>query len=141
METEIWKDVVGYEGFYKCSSYGSIVSTKINVKCKTYTRTRPSKKLTQSVTNCGYLRITLFKFGTRKIHLVHRVVAQAFHPLSEFIGAEVNHIDGVKSNNYFRNLEWVSAGDNQRHAYRTGLKSAKGDLNGRRIAKLKSLSR
>ena len=89
----------------------------------------------------GYMRVALFKKGVKKMQLVHRLVAEAFHPLSEFIGAEVNHIDGIKSNNFYLNLEWVSKSDNLKHAYRIGLKSAKGDLNGRRIAKLKSLSK
>jgi hypothetical protein len=141
MENITGKDVVGYEGFYKVSSYGVVKSIAINVRCKNYTRPRPSKIRSVHVSKHGYIRVALFKKGVRKMQLVHRLVAEAFHPLSEFIGAEVNHIDGIKSNNFYLNLEWVSKSDNQKHAYRMGLKSAKGDLNGRRIAKLKSLSK
>jgi hypothetical protein len=141
MENIIWKDVVGYEGFYKVSSYGVVKSTEINVRCKNYTRPRPSKIRSMHASKHGYMRVALFKKGVKKMQLVHRLVAEAFHPLSEFIGAEVNHIDGIKSNNFYLNLEWVSKSDNLKHAYRIGLKSAKGDLNGRRIAKLKSLSK
>ena len=135
MSIEIWKDVVGYDGLYKVSESGSVKSTLAVVKCKNYFRIRPSKLLSQHISRCGYSRVTLFKNGFRKVELVHRLVAQAFHPLSEFLGAEVNHRDGMKSNNHFRNLEWVTSGENQKHAYRLGLKSKKHLMGGANFKK------
>lgn len=48
---------------------------------------------------------------------VHQIVANAFHnkPSDEF--NEVNHINGIKDDNYFKNLEYVTSSMNQKHAY------------------------
>ena len=68
----------------------------------------------------GY-KIFTFNTGKRKESLkVHRVVAQTFlkNP-NEY--KEINHIDGVKSNNYIENLEWCNRKQNVNHAINTGL--------------------
>jgi len=67
--------------------------------------------------------------------LLHRLLAEHFvhNPDPEKL-VQVNHIDGNKLNNDISNLEWVTAGDNQRHAYETGLKTIPcGEENGRAI--------
>lgn len=44
---------------------------------------------------------------------------------------EANHEDGVKLNNYSSNLEWITKGENQAHAYAIGLRNAQGSNNPR----------
>lgn len=66
----------------------------------------------------GYFRVTLYPSG--KTYTVHRLVALVFldNPLNEKF---VNHLDGCKTNNLVKNLEWCSAKRNVHHAYELGL--------------------
>ena len=63
--------------------------------------------------------VRLYKNGVPKKFLVHRLVAQAF--LSKSKKPQVNHIDGNKQNNYYKNLEWATSQENNKHAFDTGL--------------------
>ncbi len=78
----------------------------------------------------GYLRHGIYIDGKSKHLLAHRIVAITFLDNPENL-AEVNHIDGNRSNNNLDNLEWVSREGNQQHAFRTGLNSNKGSKNGK----------
>lgn len=58
-----------------------------------------------------------------KSEIVHRLMAFSFLGEPPFPDMEVNHIDGVKSNNVLSNLEWVTRRENLIHAYETGLRT------------------
>ena len=64
----------------------------------------------------GYLDLMLNYKGQAKRCYVHKLVATAFvEGWRE--GLEVNHKNGVKTDNRAENLEWVTASENQRHAH------------------------
>lgn len=71
----------------------------------------------------GYVYVTLTDYEGRKHSVrLHRVVAETYLPNPSGL-PQVNHIDGVKTNNSISNLEWVSAEENTRHALKEGLRS------------------
>ncbi len=69
----------------------------------------------------GYYMVHLRKDGLTVPCKIHRLVAEAFiGPAPE--GLQVNHRDGVKTNNRAENLEWVTRSENMQHAYAMGLR-------------------
>jgi hypothetical protein len=118
MSKEIWKDVNGYEGYYQVSNIGNVrsldrPSTSPVNKIELGTQLKPSIKR-------GYSCVVLQKDGERKHTSIHRIVAQAFICNREN-KPQVNHINGVKSDNRAKNLEWATSSENIQHAYKTGL--------------------
>lgn len=100
---EKWKDIEGYEGLYKVSDYGRIISTKKKNGYKDY--------LIGTMDNKGYCRVTLNKDAVSKTFSVHRLVAQAFLPNPENKPC-IDHIDTNPSNNRVENLRWVTHKEN-----------------------------
>lgn len=80
------------------------------------------KMKTRNSANRDYQIINFMKIdGTKKIYRVHRLVMMAFCPVENMDELEVNHIDGNKRNNRLDNLEWCTASENQKHAFKLGL--------------------
>lgn len=79
-------------------------------------------ELNQYINGRGYMRIGIADKGVSQC--VHSLVAETFVKNPDPINKQyINHIDGNKLNNRADNLEWVSAGENQKHAYLIGLRS------------------
>lgn len=101
---------LGYDKYAACST-GRIYSL------------RSGKYLREAATGSGYLSVTLAQDGKRTNVLVHRVVAMAYLGYNEDEKLQVNHVNGVKSDNHLYNLEWCTPQQNTRHAIDTGLKT------------------
>lgn len=104
------RDVLGYEGLYRVTDKGEVI-TLIG-------RYKNIKYLKQSSDRGGYRIVVLVKNGVLKTKTVHRLVAEAFMGKSKLC---VNHIDGNKSNNRLENLEFVTHKENMAHATSNGL--------------------
>jgi hypothetical protein len=66
---------------------------------------------TQSDNGNGYMYIKLWINKRVLSFYIHRLVATAFHS-NEYNLPQVNHIDGVRNNNHYSNLEWCTASYN-----------------------------
>lgn len=121
--TEIWKDVVGYEGIYEVSTKGRVRTHKDKISwSKRYKKWRHWKQryLKDKTPNGRDVRVTLWKNGKSKDFLVHRLVGLAFIPTIKGKNC-INHIDGNPKNNSVENLEWCNHLENNKHAFETGL--------------------
>lgn len=104
---EIWKDIIGYEGYYQVSNFG-------NIK-RIISKNRPKELIRKIVyKRNGYATVLLSVRQKVKLVHVHRIVAIAFIPNTEN-KAEVNHKDLNKKNNHISNLEWVTKLQNMQH--------------------------
>lgn len=80
------------------------------------------KFIHQSLNSNGYMLVSV----EGKPYRVHRLIAETFLQDSEDYGKDVNHKDGVKTNNNLSNLEWCTRSHNIQHAIDTGLNPSKG---------------
>ena len=114
---ERWRNITGYNGMYKVSNYGRVMSFRFN-----------KKKLLKPGRSKKYLTYAFCVNRNVKVILAHRLVAGAFIPKME--GQDfVNHIDGDPTNNHVSNLEWVTHKENMIHAGKMGKMSRKGEKN------------
>lgn len=119
---EIWKDIVGYEGFYQVSNLGRVKSLDryievTNKRGTLYRRPIKGRLLSLNNVNDDYISVTLTKDSIGISYSVHRLVAQAFIPNPDNL-PQVNHKDENPSNNCVDNLEWCTAKYNSNYGTR-----------------------
>jgi len=104
---EVWVDIPEYEELYQASSFGRI---------RKYNGTIMSQSFNQN-----YLVLGLTKDKVRKNFRVHRLIAMCFSDSPEYGCDEVDHINGVKTDNRAINLRWVDRKTNARSMYQNGV--------------------
>lgn len=119
--TEIWKDIIGYEGLYQVAYSGKIRSLD-RLVLNTVNKKRAYKGiiLLPTINKGGYYTVALSKVGIIKRVSIHRVVAIHFLP-NPLNLPEVNHKLGIKSLNSADDVEWCSEAYNKQHAISMGL--------------------
>ena len=115
------RDIKGYEGLYFVSDLGEVFSYPKKTR-------KGIRKLKPCCLKTGYLGIDLCKDGIIKKYTIHRLVALAFieNPDNK---EQVNHKNGIKTDNSLSNLEWSTRSENQLHSIKSGLRSCKGVKN------------
>jgi hypothetical protein len=104
---ETWRDIKGYEGFYRISNIG-------NVKSLNRYRQKNDRILKQSPAGQrGYLHVHLSRENVKKYHYVHILVLENFvGPRPE--NQEARHFpDNNVTNNKLDNLRWGTRQENQ----------------------------
>lgn len=129
MEEEIWALLDESYGRF-ISNYGNIAWTDDNTK-RRFTKTKSSD---------GYESVCL----NYKIYSVHRLVGKYFVSGYSEERCDINHIDGNKINNYYKNLEWVTHQENMIHSRENEFKltyDGKGgsQLNEEAVIKIKTM--
>ena len=109
------RDVVGYEGLYRVSDDGLVVSIERKVEAGNrftkHPRTYKARVIAQHTTNSGYRRLMLWKDGKGRKFFVHRLVLTAFGGACPE-GHESSHINSVRDDNRFDNLCWETRKEN-----------------------------
>jgi hypothetical protein len=134
---ETWKPVESINGLLEVSNMARVRTVDRETQCYgrmrngkiqgTFIQRKKGKILAQCKGKHGYLEVGFMYGGVRKRHLVHRLVGFAFVP-GYFEKASIDHLDGDKTNNLPSNLEWVTASENTRRQWESGLVDLRGEL-------------
>lgn len=109
--------ITGYEGLYDVSNLGRVRSYH-NFGFK---RRDNPRMMNPTKERYGYLQLTLCKNTVHEQIKVHQIVARAFLPPNPG-GMQIDHVNGVKTDNRVDNLEWVTPKENTLRSVKTGLK-------------------
>jgi hypothetical protein len=118
---EKWKPIIGYEGYYEVSNHGRVRGLPRITSSNRPVLGRDKKA---SFQGRGYLSAWLSKEGNESNCLIHRLVATAFLSNKSNL-PEVNHKNGIKTDNGVWNLEWCTKSYNIKHGFAMGLMVSK----------------
>jgi hypothetical protein len=118
---EKWEYITEYGDRYQISNMGRVKSVRrfiFNPSNGGYYN--KAKIMGQTMNPFGYLYVALTKDGIPHKYFVHCLVALPFVPNPEN-KPFVNHKKGIKWDNRASELEWMTALENMRHSFDTGL--------------------
>lgn len=113
MEDEIWADIFGFDGKYKISTKGQVISMNYNNTGKPGLLKQKINKKT------GQCEVKLSKNNIAKNYMVARLVGETFIP-NPLFKDEVMHISKNKLNNSVKNLKWAYKSETRHNMYNKG---------------------
>lgn len=118
----LWVEIPKYPN-YLVSPEGNILSIEYQGKYR-------CRRIKPFITHNGYHRVLLYNKEGSKKFFVHRLVAEVFC-FKKTEELQVNHLNGMKTDNSFRNLEWVTNSQNIKHSYEVlNNKASRGEKSG-----------
>lgn len=106
---ETWRPISGYLGAYEASSEGRVRSlTRVTDRGRKW----KGRILTPATMSNGYQIVSLWRDGSQRSALVHRLVLLAFSGEPEE-GQEARHLNGDRVDNRPENLKWGTHAENQ----------------------------
>ena len=135
---EIWKDINSYEGFYQISNLGNVKSLQRMAKNKDGQRIVKERILSPTKAGNGYLTVMLYSKKIPERKIIHRLIALNFIP-NPNNKPQVNHINGIRTDNRIDNLEWCTAKENINHAFKIGLMKGQTKLNEIEVMQIREL--
>lgn len=102
------KTIPGFDNYFATDD-GKIFS-------KNYHREKRVAKIQPRMNERGYMYVSLSKNGMVYTKKVHRLIAETFIPNPEN-KSEVNHRNGIRTDNSVKNLEWASRSENMKHSF------------------------
>lgn len=113
---EEWMDIVGWDGYYKISNKSRIKRLPRKQTDSTGRIQNFREKIIKPTISQGYEHLSLNKNGQPYRYTMHRLMAIHFIPNPEN-KPEVNHKNGIRSDNELNNLEWSTSSEQKIHAF------------------------
>lgn len=122
---EQWMPVKGYEDYYEISNFGRVKSlARTWVTGERFGVRTKGDTIAKGGLVCGYINHILCVNRKKKTVLSHVLVAKHFIANPNNLPV-VNHLNSVRHDNFFKNLEWTTVQGNVQHGFEFGFREGR----------------